>query len=395
MWMSNEIIPQEIIFNVLNMKQKPLIIRGFGIYCSQSTSYNPKIIEVLCQHKNKQNYISLGNFKLSLSVGTQILTTEEVIFNDIERIKFIIKETYGGKKTYINKIYLYEYLPRSDFNMSYQFEDLNINEESEINKNILKNSNKMKIGDLNINDITNITNISKINNNNKKEKIISNNLPTRTTDILITESDLTDKPKKKKKKYYSLEVTQNKCQKNKNKINTKNNDIKNSNNNINHTINNTNKDKQKDEQNNKKKKKEEEKHNVSNITDKEKVLDQNISIQSKKKDIYNNSKIIFTTTEVKNNTLDDNNNIINTISNISNNKINNCNDNYINIKNKMTEYDFRLSYIENDINNLKEVINEILNNLNQVNQNKNYYHKINSEIEYNTILAECKKYIDL
>ena len=77
MWQSDENSPKEIIFKVSNMKRKPLIIRGFGIYCSKSSSYNPKIIEVFCQRKNKQKYESLGKFKLSLSIGTQILTTEE------------------------------------------------------------------------------------------------------------------------------------------------------------------------------------------------------------------------------------------------------------------------------------------------------------------------------
>ena len=88
------------------MKQKPLIIRGFGIYCSKSSSYNPKIIEVLSKYKNNQKYESLGNFKLSLSVGTQILTTEEVIFNDIEKIKFE-KKNHMEEKKHILIIYIY------------------------------------------------------------------------------------------------------------------------------------------------------------------------------------------------------------------------------------------------------------------------------------------------
>lgn len=225
MWLSDESFPQEIIFKVSNMKQKPLIIRGFGIYCSNSSSFNPKIIEVLYQHKNYQKYISLGNFKLNLSVGTQILTTEEIAFSVIDKIKFVIKESYGGNKTYINNIYLYEYLPTSEFSMSYQNEFIDMDEEND-NINIHNNSNKLNIGDLNINDITNnLDNVNNINdkrdaiipnnitNNNYrkekeiekvKEKIINKNLPIRTTEILISDSDLTDKPKKKKKKCKSL-----------------------------------------------------------------------------------------------------------------------------------------------------------------------------------------------
>ena len=186
------------------MKQKPLLIRGFGIYCSNSSSNNPKIIEVLFQRKNEKKYSSLGNFKLSLSFGTQILKIEELFFNNIERIKFIIKEAYGGKKAYINNIYLYEHLPNFNINVTYQDDDININDESKSNiivKN-LGNSNKLNLKDLNMNEITNSN-----NSNNNKEKIVSNNLPTRTTDILITESDLTEKPRKKKKKYFTLQST--------------------------------------------------------------------------------------------------------------------------------------------------------------------------------------------
>ena len=311
------------------MKQKPLFIRGFGIYCSSSSSYNPKIIEVLYKRKNKEKYSSLGNFKLSLSFGTQILTTEEILFNNIEKIKFVIKETYGGKQTYINNIFLYENLPNCNLSMEYQDEDKNINEESNIHKNITNNSNKLNLKDLNLNEIT----------NNKKEKIINNNLPTGTTDILLTESDLTEKPKKKQKKYYS---------------NTKNEKID----------------------------KNIEKNNKSNILEKEGIIEENISIESHKKDNSNNSSnIILTNSDdnnEKNNAIEENN-IINTISdNSHNNKIKN---NDI-IQNKINEYDLRVSNLENEVNSLKDVINEILNNLNEIiNQNKNHS-------------QECKKYID-
>ena len=208
------------------MKQKPLLIRGFGIYCSKSTIYNPKIIEVLYQKKNSNKYISLGNFKLSLSIGTQLLTTEETIFNDIEKIKFIIKETYGGNKVCINNIYLYEYLPSADFTMSYQNMEINTegNANNTNNQNILNNISKtLNLGELNMNNITkeiinnNNNNIVIQNNENKiEEKIFSNNLPTRTSEILISESDLTDKKPINKRNNFFLEI------KNNNVINKKN-----------------------------------------------------------------------------------------------------------------------------------------------------------------------------
>ena len=361
------------------MKKKPLLIRGFGVYCSQSTLYNPKIIEVLYQKKNSNKFISLGNFKLSLSIGTQLLTTEETIFSDIEKIKFIIKETYGGNKICINNIYLYEYLPSVDFTMSYQNTEKGENTNNLINKNIFNNNSKsINLADLSINDITK----DNCNNNALKEeikknaKIFSNNLPTRTTEILITESDLTDKkPVNHKNNFLSLEIKNINKNENKNKIRKITNESYNLNKNQNL-------------------KKEEEKQDNAYTSFNEELLQKNIAVHTNPKDIFNNSNIIFTTNELKNLTTDNNfnENILNTISNLSN--INNNNDKMnaykINVKNKINEYEIRIANIEKDVNNLKELINEILNNMNRVMlQNKN-----KDENEYNFIMTECKNYID-
>ena len=337
------------------MKKKPLLIRGFGIYCSKSTLNNPKIIEVLYKKKNSNKYTSLGNFKLSLSIGTQLLTTDETIFNDIEKIKFIIKETYGGNKICINNIYLYEYLPSVDFTMSYQHLILNT-EENDNNTKIIN------LGEISMNNITkeNNNNIIKNNENKKEEKVFSHNLPTRTTEILISESDLTDKkPINKKKNFFEIG--------NKNFKKNDNKDI-----NI---------------------KEEEEKQNATYTSFNEDLLQKNIAVHSKPKDIFNNSNIIFTTTEAKNFTTENNinENILNTISNLSNiNNYDKFSSFKINVKNKINEYDIRISNIEKDVNNLKELINSILNNINQLmiqNKSKN-------ENDYNYILTECKNYID-
>ena len=361
------------------MKKKPLLIRGFGVYCSQSTLYNPKIIEVLYQKKNSNKFISLGNFKLSLSIGTQLLTTEETIFSDIEKIKFIIKETYGGNKICINNIYLYEYLPSVDFTMSYQNTEKGENTNNLINKNIFNNNSKsINLADLSINDITK----DNCNNNALKEeikknaKIFSNNLPTRTTEILITESDLTDKkPVNHKNNFLSLEIKNINKNENKNKIRKITNESYNLNKNQNL-------------------KKEEEKQDNAYTSFNEELLQKNIAVHTNPKDIFNNSNIIFNTNELKNFTTDNNfnENILNTISNLSN--INNNNDKMnaykMNVKNKINEYEIRIANIEKDVNNLKELINEILNNMNRVMlQNKN-----KDENEYNFIMTECKNYID-
>ena len=311
-------------------------------------------------------------------MGTQLLTTEETIFSDIEKIKFIVKETYGGNKTCINNIYLYEYLPSVDITMSYQNFELNTEQGNNTkNKTLLKNHSKtLNIGELSMNEITQEINDNNVNDNNNKmkEKIFSNNLPTRTTEILISESDLTDKkPINKKNNFLLLDIMNNNRNDNK-KINNNVNNF-NRNKNANNII------------------QEEEKQNAAHTSFNEDLLQKNIAVHSKPKEHFNNSNIIFTTNEFKNYTTDNNinDNMLNTISNLSN--INN-NDKYnsfkMSVKNKFNEYDLRISNIENDINNLKELVNEILNNINQIMiQNKN-----KDEKEYNYILTECKTYID-
>ena len=359
------------------MKKKPLLIRGFGVYCSQSTLYNPKIIEVLYQKKNSNKFISLGNFKLSLSIGTQLLTTEETIFSDIEKIKFIIKETYGGNKIFINNIYLYEYLPSVDITMSYQNTEKGENTSNIINKNIFTNNSKtLNLADLSMNDITKeMCDNNAINEEIKKNaKIFSNNLPTRTTEILITESDLTDKKQvNKKNNFLSLEIKNNNMNDNKNKFKKIISESNNLNKNQNLKI-------------------EEEKQNNAYTSFNEDLLQKNIAVHTNPKDIFNNSNI-FTTNDLKNFTTENNfnENMLNTISNLSNiNNYDKINAYKMNVKNKFNEYDVRVANIEKDVNNLKELINEVLNNLNRVMlQNKN-----KDENEYNFIMTECKNYVD-
>ena len=251
------------------------------------------------------------------------------------------------------------------------------------NQNILNNISKtLNLGELNMNNITKEI----INNNNSKniviqsnenkieEKIFSNNLPTRTSEILISESDLTDKKPINKKNNFFLEIKNNnvinKIKTGANKINKKENKIYN--------------------------KEEEEKQNPNYTSFNEDLLQKNIAVHSKPKDIFNNSNIIFTTTEAKNFTTENNinENILNTISNLSNINHIHTNDKFnsfkMNIKNKINEYDIRISNVENEVINLKKLVNDILNNLNQLMlQNES-----RTEKDYKSILTECKNYID-
>ena len=136
------------------MIKRPLLIRGLGIYCPNKLEINPKLIEVLICKKDEE-YTSLGNFELSLSSGTQVLTTEEFLFNDIMFIKILIKASFGGSRTYLSNIYLYEHLPWNE--SALPFNEYNKDKEKDKNLNFY------------------------------------NSLPSRNSDILLSDSDLTEK----------------------------------------------------------------------------------------------------------------------------------------------------------------------------------------------------------
>ena len=142
------------------MIKRPLLIRGLGIYCPNKLEINPKLIEVLIS-KKEEEYSSLGNFELSLSSGTQVLTTEEFLFNDIMFIKILIKASFGGNRTYLSNVYLYEHLPWNESALPF----------NEYNKDKDKEKN------LNFN--------------------FYHSLPSRNSDFLLSDSDLTEKKYKK------------------------------------------------------------------------------------------------------------------------------------------------------------------------------------------------------
>ena len=121
-WLSTEVLPQEITINISKQffKEFPKKISAIGIYCWHAYPTNPKLIEIqISKNKDKKSFISLGNFDLCLKPGRQLLqlddeldyiTTKDINNNNNNDliIKLIIKETFGDKRTYINNIYLYE-----------------------------------------------------------------------------------------------------------------------------------------------------------------------------------------------------------------------------------------------------------------------------------------------
>ena len=192
-WLSNESLPQEIIINLntKNLIHYPKKLAAIGIFCFHPYPTNPKSIEILISNKNKNqknknSEYSLGQFDLCLKSGLQLLQIDEDLLvkneknelSDDIKIKIIIKETFGGKRTYINCLYLLEELDINALKLN-SIEEVNEEDNNSSMAYIKEKKNK---------------NTDKIKNNyNNINNSIRSNFPLMTSEILISESELSGK----------------------------------------------------------------------------------------------------------------------------------------------------------------------------------------------------------
>ena len=177
-WLSEESLPQEITLHLNKnfFKYFPKKLTIIGIYCWHAYSTNPKLIEVLFSINNSNNYISLGNFDLGLKPGMQLLQLDEDLLLDNDKmneniyIKLIIKETFGGKRTYINNLSLYEDIDFRTINLK-SIQEVNDEEDTSV---VYLNKSREK-------------------NHIKKQKKVNNGNILLTSEILISDSDLSDR----------------------------------------------------------------------------------------------------------------------------------------------------------------------------------------------------------
>ena len=212
-WLSEESLPQEIIIHINKsyFKYFPKKISTLGIYCWHAYSTNPKLVEILLGVNSTIDYISLGNFDLGLKPGMQLLQLDEDLLlendnklNENIYIKIIIKETFGGKRTYINNLSLYENIDLSTINLKSIQE---VNDEEDNSVVYLRES--------------------RIKNNLKKNKNNNGNILL-TSEILISDSDLSDRKifGDKVDKFFGINSNKNENKNNQNKINYGKNVIK-------------------------------------------------------------------------------------------------------------------------------------------------------------------------
>ena len=200
LWLSNLSTPQTIILDLRKIK-KSSFYKYFGIYCWHAYNTNPKKISLEFSEDNN-NYLNVGNFLCELKSGNQFFELKHYNNNiKVNYIKIIIHNTYGGNRTYLNQIFLYDDKEENNFyktpdnkyikkdlcdtlipkNIDFLNESYNESFSIEFNNNNYFNNTKS-----NINIYNNYT--KKFNNNNKekkiekkvKKKILSNSMETKS-----------------------------------------------------------------------------------------------------------------------------------------------------------------------------------------------------------------------
>ena len=185
-WLSEEGLPQEIIIDLSSLISPPKEINCIGIYCWHAYPTNPKLLEISVSSNNIQ-YNTLGNYDLCLKPGTQLLDIDPLSPEDVKYLRLVIKETFSGKRTYINNIYLYETMPSDE-------EINNFNSLNDSSFNLYLRESRERSLPRSTKDIGD----SLLDMKSKEEKygtINSNNNVISTTEnqLLISDSELSEK----------------------------------------------------------------------------------------------------------------------------------------------------------------------------------------------------------
>ena len=446
-WLSDESLPQEIILNInkSDFIYFPKKLSAIGIYCWHAYSTNPKLIEVLIStddnndnnKNNNINFMSLGDFDLALKPGMQLLHLDEDLldnklndnYNQKIWIKLIIKETFGGKRTYINNLSLYEEIDVNALNLKSIQEE---NEEEEnssmvyLRESRIKNNFKKNRKNILGNNFNN-----NFNNNNGNILL--------TSEILISDSELSDRKifNDKGDKFKGVNINMNMNNNSKSKIpemseskennsSTKNNTVKFTK--INNT-NNLNVNNHKNSNNNNKDKSPL-KSNVFNAfiisdknllySDKKSFLNSNIfngnnnNLNINTQTSQNNLNNQLLTTEMMKSQADylqndffspeKQNKFLCSKGEISNIEYVNDNNNVLLINEfhayqksqdeKMKKFEERITNIENKINDINTSIKTINDNLTKL-INDNKLNEAENQINKESIIKECEKLIKI
>ena len=135
-WLSEKELPQYIIIDISNMRNKPKNNKFdfFGIYLWHSYKSNPHEIELYFSNDNKK-YTLVGIYELEFKPGIQFFKIDNNNFlnSKINFLKIKITKTYGGNKPYINQIFLLDCYDK--YFSDYIQENSNVIENNDDNEN--------------------------------------------------------------------------------------------------------------------------------------------------------------------------------------------------------------------------------------------------------------------
>ncbi|KRX03428.1 hypothetical protein PPERSA_02807 [Pseudocohnilembus persalinus] len=112
--MSEQGLPQHFIIDISELKNRPKFLKCVGFDAWHDYNTNPKVIELSLSVDN-ENFITWTTIYTELRAGLQMFEIDP-LGRRYNYMKFTIKETFGGSKTYLNQVYLLEENPISKLN---------------------------------------------------------------------------------------------------------------------------------------------------------------------------------------------------------------------------------------------------------------------------------------
>lgn len=106
LWLSEQGLPQEIIFDLTHVKSRPDHCCTFGWYCWHSYKSNPSLVE-LWVSEDESHWLKWGSFEGKPTNGENLFKINPLPLQ-YTFLKLLICDTFGSSNTYINQVYLFE-----------------------------------------------------------------------------------------------------------------------------------------------------------------------------------------------------------------------------------------------------------------------------------------------
>lgn len=109
LWLSGEGLPQTLLVDISSLRQRPALLKSFGWLCWKAFNSNPAVVELAASADGKE-FEELGVLLGKEVAGPQFFPIRPVR-RDHTFLRLVIRETFGGTKTYMNQVFLLEEMP--------------------------------------------------------------------------------------------------------------------------------------------------------------------------------------------------------------------------------------------------------------------------------------------